>query len=420
MKFLFIALLLLIAAVGLALQVLKDPGYVLVTYGDWSVETSLAMGGLLLLLAFALIYYLIRLTSGVRRLPWRMNEWNRQRLAVRARKSLSRGLVLLAEGHWEKAEKALQKAEHSDTPLLNFLAAARAAQHQGADERRDEYLRRAHGSMSNVDVAVGLTQAELQIAHHQYEQALATLNHLRALAPRHSFVLKMLMRLYLELRDWDRLHELLPELRKRGVAANEELDEIEARVYAALLEQDARAGDLTRLQLNWNRMPKKFRERESLIAEYARQLTALQANAAAEPVIRDALKHFWNEELVHLYGLVHGADVDRQLASAEAWLKQHPKSPMMLLTLGRLARRNRLWGKARAYLDASLGLLPARETFQELGALLEQLKETDAALECYRKGMQLSVEAGLPALGTPKPSQIRSAVEVTPVLQAPE
>jgi hypothetical protein len=37
--------------------------------------------------------------------------------------------------------------------------------------------------MPSADVAVSLTQAELQLADHQLEQALATLKHLRSVAP---------------------------------------------------------------------------------------------------------------------------------------------------------------------------------------------------------------------------------------------
>jgi len=57
------------------------------------------------------------------------------------------------------------------------------------------------------------------------------------------------MRLYRELCDWERLRELLPELRKRGVGSNAELDEIEIETHLALLEQSAQARDLSALQL---------------------------------------------------------------------------------------------------------------------------------------------------------------------------
>ncbi len=401
MKRLFLLLLVLIAVVSGALLVLRDTGYVLIRYGTLSVESSLTLAVMVILVGFVILYYVLRFIAGMLGMPRRMRDWRQRRQAQRARQSLQRGMIELAEGHWEKAEKTLQKARHTDLPLLNYLGAARAAQQLGAHERRDEYLKLAHQSMPSADVAVGLAQAELQIGHNQLEQALATLTRLHGIAPKHGYVLKLLMRLYRELHDWERLRELLPELRKRGVGSNAELDEIEIEMHLALLEQGAQARDLAALQLTWNRIAKHVREQERMLCSYARHLIALEANAAAEPLIRDALKHHWSEELVYLYGKLAGPDPARQLANAEAWLKTQGKNPVLLLTLGRLSKRNHLWGKARAYLEASLGIRPRAETYQELGGLLEQLKDKETALQCYRKGMTLAVTDGVPSPALP-------------------
>ena len=77
--------------------------------------------------------------------------------------------------------------------------------------------------MPSADVAVSLTQAELQLADHQLEQALATLKHLRSVAPKHTYVLRLLRRLYEQLGDWEHLRELLPELRRRKVEDDADL-----------------------------------------------------------------------------------------------------------------------------------------------------------------------------------------------------
>jgi tetratricopeptide (TPR) repeat protein len=82
-----------------------------------------------------------------------------------------------------------------------------------------------------------------------------------------------------------------------------------------------------------------------------------------------------------------GRDPAAQLAWAERFLGSHPDDPPLLLTLGRLCVSNRLWGKARTYLEASLQVEPLPEVFEELGGLLEQLGEQKAALECYRRGL---------------------------------
>lgn len=403
MKLLLGVVLALLAAVSAALILMRDPGYVLVAYGPWSLETSLALFTVLVTAGFAALYVGLRFVINLWRLPGRARTWRKRRLARRAREALTRGLIALAEGRWEEAEKRLiRHARHSETPLLYYLGAARAAQQRGAHERRDHYLHLAHESMPAADVAVGLTQAELQIAHRQLEQALATLTHLRTVAPRHGYVLKMLMKLYRQLKDWEHLRELLPELRRRKVVTRDEADALEKEIYGSLLDRAATAGDAARLQRVWAEIPRQHRADEGLLIAYATRLMAAGAGAEAEPQIRGALNRRWSDRLVYLYGLVEGADAERQLAAVEGWLKDHGKDPLLLLTAGRLCIRNRLWGKARIYLESSIGAGPRPETYRELGLLLEKMGERGSAADCYRKGLQLAAgQADGPAAARP-------------------
>ncbi len=391
MKALLFALLVLIAATGLGLALFDEPGYLLIGYGEWTIETTLAMALFVLLLAFASLYLLLRFIAGLRRSPRALREWRRRRRAARARKALNRGLVDLSEGNWEAAEKRLIRyAGDSDNPLMNYLAAARAAQAQGAHERRDHYLRLAHQAMPEADIAVGLTQAELQIAHRQMEQALATLTHLRTLAPRHPHVLKMLMKLYQRLGDWEHLRDLLPELRKRQVIDGEAADALEHQIHTELLAQAARGGDVEALQQAWARVPRRLTRDPELVLAHARHLHQLDRDADAEPLLRQALRQQWDDRLVDLYGRLRAPQPGLQLEVAEEWLRQHPDNPVLLQALGRIALRNELWGKARSYLQNALELMPTVEGYALLAALLERLGEGKEAVALLRRGVALA------------------------------
>lgn len=393
MKLLISALIILIIAASVALVMRSDPGYVLISHGAWKLETTLTLTVIVLVLGFLALYYLIRFIVNAWQLPRRMRAWQDARRLQKARAALTRGLIQLEEGRWRDAEENLIKyATLGEVPLLHYLAAARAAQKQEAYERRDNYLRLAHESTPDADVAVSLTQAELQLSHRQTEQALATLKRLRQLAPKHGYVLKLLMKLHVQMHDWEQLLELLPELRKRKVVSAAEADEMEMRAYKGLLASAARASDVQTLYNIWRRVPKRLRAAPDIVLEFAKQLRAHSEELQCEALLRDTLKKQWNERLVHLYGLVQGPDPAKQLAHAEEWLNEYPKNPVLLLTLGRLAARNRLWGKARAYLEASVGVAPRGETFQELGNLLEQMDEPEAAREYYRKGLLMMLD----------------------------
>lgn len=402
MKFLLFALLAVAGAVGLALLAQEDPGYVLLAWSDWTVETSLSLLVVVLVLGFALLYAGIRLLLGGIHLPGRMAHWSRQRRTARARRSTQQGMIALAEGNWKKAERLLNRdALDSELPLINYLGAARAAQKLGADDRRDDYLSRAHRSMPEAELAVGLTQAEVQLSSGQTEHALATLMHLRSVAPRHTYVLYLLKRLYERLGDWTSIHDLLPELRRQKALDESAADALEQRAHFELLGAAAASGDLAALRTRWEAVPKRMRG-GTLLATFATALDRAGESNEAERLLRDAIKQSWDPALVRLYGMVRGNDAEKQLLAAESWLANHERQPDLLLTLGRLSLRNQLWGKARAYFEASIGSEPRPETYCELGHLLNRLGEPDQARDCFRGGLELAAGSGCTAMAAEK------------------
>ena len=392
MKLLVTILATLIIAVSIALLAMDNPGYVLIAVGPWTVETTLILVSIVAILAFLAIYYTIRFIAGMMGVPDGFRHWRQGRREHKAMLSLTQGLIELAEGHWEKAEKQLLKYVHDGhAPLLNYLAAARAAQAQGADQRRDNYLKQAHESVSGADIAVGLTQAELQLQHHQLEQALATLRHLQQLAPKHSQVLKALSTLYIELADWDHLLELMPSLRKRNVYSNEEIETLSRKAYLAKLgNPSTQEESVEQLNNYWNSIPKQFRENDEILLNYVKRLVDLGETNQLEPLLRKALNNHRSDALVYYYGLVGSRDSNHQLSMAESLLIGHEKDAVTLLTVGRLSLRNKLWGKARSYLEASISSHPSVEAYNELGNLLEHLGEHGLASKCFRDGLQLA------------------------------
>lgn len=382
----------LVIGVLAGLFIYQDTGFVVIGVGHWTIQGSLTLFLLLDSLVIALVYLSVRGLVRLGGLGERVRVWQGRRAAARAREALTRGLLLLAEGDWRGAEKSLVRlAVHSETPLLNYLAAARAAQAQGAHERRDHYLNLAHESMPSADVAVSLTQAELQLAHQQLEQALATLMHLRGVAPQHAYVLKLLETLYRRLGDWQSLRDLLPELRRRRVEPEAQLQDLELDIHRALLAQAAGDPDPQRLGALWESMPRSLRSRPGLIQAYVGHEVSRGRGPLVVPMLSDYLRKSWSEELIAVLGAIASDEPARQLAVAEPWLASHPSNPVLLLALGRLCIQASLWGKARGYLEASIGVSPLPETYRELGLLMDRLGEKDKAVECYRAGLELKI-----------------------------
>ncbi len=99
MKLLALALLSLLSSVLLTRLLAQDPGYVMVSYSGWTLENSLAVAQMLLLV-YILMFVLLRLLHQVWTAPGRLRDWEQRRHQWRSRRSLIQSLVELAEGNW--------------------------------------------------------------------------------------------------------------------------------------------------------------------------------------------------------------------------------------------------------------------------------------------------------------------------------
>lgn len=387
MKFSLIVVIATLVFAFAAHFLLQDPGYVAINFRGYLVEMSVPV-----LLGIAVV--LVVAVWAVRKLiiaPRLIGEAAGRYRAGRAGQKLTRGMIEVAEGNFARGEKLLARAAStSDTPLFNYLQAARAAHLQGNDQRRDEWLKLAYEHTPAAANAVLLTQAELQIDRRQYEQALATLRRIEENSRDHSYALGLLGTLYFRLEDWENLGELLPRLKPQGRVSQDTIRDWTIRVHREHLD---RAADGDAVQDAWKNVPRNLRAEPDLLAAYFSALIRNGRHEQAEKELAASLKREWRGPLVRLFGLVEGPDASRQLKRAEGWLASHPEDPDLLLTAARLCLRNELWGKARSYLETVIALRPTPEAYQDYGQLLNRLGEGDAAADAFRDGLGLVAEA---------------------------
>jgi HemY protein len=398
-KWLLLGLVVLVGSVAMAVLALPDPGYVLLGYGQYSVETSLLMFAVVLVLA----YLAVRALAGLWRVPARVHRWGRRRQSRRLQLWFDDATRALAEGRFERAERRLGRLlKWPQAPLQAYLSAAQAASQVGADQRRDRYLQLALQRQPESEASILMQQAELQLANLQSDQAQTTLTRLKTLVPHNARTLRLLMQLYLQQQDWAGLRELLPELSRSQVLDETRWQKLAVQVYREQVLGFASANDLDGLNMAWKRLPPPVRQDRGLLAVYIEQLMRLGAHEPAARLLREQLGREWDQRLVHLFGDAQQPDAPAQQAQGEKWLEKRPDDAVLLLALAKISRRNQLWGKARSYLEASIARQPTAEAYSLLGALLEQLDEPDKAAGCYRQGLALSgaaVTVRAPALG---------------------
>lgn len=390
-RFLLLFAVFLLLGVGLALLFREHNGYLLLAYGPWRLETSLVFALAALAIGLGLTIWIWRLLVAGVLLPKTLSKWRARRRERKTRQSLYRGLQRLYEGRWPEAEAELIRlAERHEAPSLNYLAAARAADRQHANDRRDRYLEKAAARRGASELAVLLTQAELQMACKQDAEALASLTRLREIDADHGHVLALLAELYERLGDWEPLRGILEPLRRAGVITDDRWRDLAATAWIDALDG---AGDGPEAIVSvWRQIPRPIRRDRRVLLAFVRRLAATGAYDKAAERIRDALKRGWDPALALAFGELHSEDRTAQLATVENWLKRYGDQPELLLVAGRLCLRNRLWGRARSYFESSLRGASRPEALLELGRLFEEIEQDEDARRAYRQGLELLLE----------------------------
>jgi HemY protein len=403
-RWLFLALLLMGLGGALGLMVVSDPGYVLLSWQQTSVEMGLWLGGVLWLLSLVVAVAVIDLLF---KLLGFSSWWARLMNARRQRhsqKAFENGTVRLERGDWRRAERQLFTAARLSThPLPAYLAAARAAVQGQAWERAEKYLVLAEEKGSRLPV--GLARARLLLAAGRWEQAAVLLGHLQEKHPREEAVRRLRIDVLTRLQRWADLADVLPQVQRSGGddALFATLEQHANREVLGWIGQVAGRADkaytVRRLQAYWQALPKRLHADADLQAVYAAELVRCGADDEAEALLASTLAKQWSNAGIDVYGRARSTRPDQALARAEGWREAHPDNPALMLALGRLNLQNRRWLEARACFESALALRKSPEAYAELIRLLGQMDER--AAQRYVVESLAPLSARLPDLPLP-------------------
>ncbi len=384
--------ILLLTGIGLIVgPVIKNiPGFVVIVIDKTSMQFPLWLGVMIIsvtVLLIFLVYLLLHKTSaGLSQ----AKSWAGNKKWRGARRFTDLGMIAFAEGNWTSAEKNMLKASKvSDTRLVNFLVAAQAAQKQQASERRDEYLKRAKENSPKADIAIGLTQARLQLESKQLEQALATLNHLRELDSKNPYLLSLLIEVNRQLKDWKPILKLLPEIEKNKKTINNELMDIKSEAICGFMNGLVSAHKCEELVMFWLELPRKDRAQKKYIINYAKCLSEIGEGDRAERELKNHLKKDFDDNSALVYSNLNTTDPTIQLDFLEKSLKKETDNYLLMEALAQLSVKSRLWGKARDYLDKVIQIKSSPKNVALMAKIMEELGETQKAQQLYKESYNL-------------------------------
>ena len=200
----------------------------------------------------------------------------------------------------------------------------------------------------------------------------------------------------------------MPDLEKHKVLAKDELLMLKEKLAVHRLHKaTSNSANQHELKTIWNGFSKVLQKRELVMEAYLRALLTIGNSAEALSLLTKFIKHQWSDRLVALLGYIDNPEAAEQILLLEGWVKDRPNNVNLMLTLGRLCLRNKLWGKAREYFESAIHFSnnteSSAEINAELGRLLEHLGEHEKSLLYYRQAMGL-MERKLPDLPMPNVS----------------
>ncbi|MGC1550121.1 MAG: heme biosynthesis HemY N-terminal domain-containing protein [Rhodanobacter sp.] len=352
-----------------------DPGYVLVRMRGYTVETTVLAALVILLLAWAL------LTSAWRLLRWPFGAFSQRHRRI-SRQRLGEGLIALMEGRHGDAERDFNRASRLDAlrgPAL--LVAAEAASRRGEHGRALEALDEA---AQVAPRAARVLRARVLRRDGKPAEALALLTPEADTSKLSPGGWRELALSALASGDTRRAREALEPLQKSGALGARGYAALEAKVLTATIHATPDGAALNTL---WSQLPKGQRRVPAAIDAYARRAASFGLILPAMDEIESALRREWSTSLVETYGALGGEDIEARLRRAEGWYDAHPNDASLLLTLGRMCVRLKLWGKARQYLDRSIALAPSAGAWEALGDTYAGQDLPDQSRRCYRNAL---------------------------------
>ena len=364
---------------GNAMQ--HDPGYVLISYRDASLQTSIWFALITMLVGGLALYWGALFVRWLIRSPAAFGRWRSRRREARSTDLTHEGLTRFEEGDHKGALQLLVRgAKFSPSAAVNYLSAARAADAMGDGEQRDGFLRQAEEAGCSPQ-AVKVASARMASRRSDPRAVIESL----AAATFNPDVVRMLVDAHRTLEQWDALEALVPEVKRHS---KEELDSVQRSVLLGRLR--ARGVTLDSARAAWKAAPRPLNQEPESVLAYARALEALEAPDEAEKVLRKVLKVGMDDALLEAYAGLGKADAKTRLKAVQGWLAKEPESPALLRAAGRAAIAGGDHDAGADYLERSLQHEPNAEAERALGELRAFNGDFAKSSEHYRRALGLA------------------------------
>jgi HemY protein len=383
MKSLIGLVLLALLAVLSAMLLKESVGTVVFLVPPTRVDLSVGFFILIVLIVLWLTFWLGRVLQRLAAFPERVRIYRERRTELGAHRALYEALRALLEGRFGRAERSAQDAQAAP-PVAGMAAliGARAAHRLQEFDRRDRWLEQAE---SDPDLATArrVVSAELWTEQREPGRALRAIEALQSSGARHLHAMRIALSAHVQAKHWRDVMRTVRVLEKRRALHAEAAARVRRIAVRGLLA-DA-ADDPVLLERTWEGVDSSDRMVPDIALDAARRLNEAGRGQPAALALEAVLERQWDERLLDEYGRCEVPGSRAPIERAESWLKAHPGSQPLLRCLARICLREKLWGKARAYLEESQRLGEDAQTSLALAELAEAMGDGEGAARHFRR-----------------------------------
>lgn len=366
------------SAVGLAVLVRYNVSNVVIFFPPYRIDFSLNFFLLILLLFLFVMYFIMRAVVIARRLPAQAAEYRRKKREDEGNTALRDAMKALFEGRFVQAEKSAVKAQELPENAGNAaLIGARAAHFLSQGGRRDAFLASLEKDES-FRTARLMTSLELLVRDRQTRPALDILNELNASGTRHVQAQRWALKAHQQAKNWNEVLKLVQSLDKHHAIKPVLADRLREMAYADLFSSGLY--DAESVRRLWQKVPEADRVRPYIAVRAAKAFTAAGLGDEARELLATAIQSDFDDRLIRAYrasAAETGSEaLLKQIENCEIWMGAHPADLELILTLGALCFKEKLWGKAQNNLDRVIYNQNDPAVLREAHFLLAQLHET--------------------------------------------
>lgn len=364
-------------------------GYVLFSLGHYTIETTVTVFLVAAVLFYVLLLFIEWLLGRIFGISHRTKGWFMGRRRRKALNYTQSGMQALVAEDYANAEKMLLKGtKGNELALLNYLNAASAAQAQGNDQKRDDYLQQAREQHPAAGLAVGITQARLQYQQGEFEQALAGVQELESTYGQQPALLKLQKDVYVATGQWQSLLGILDTLANKNLIDAEEKEALRHQSWLGRFDQAAHDEGSNGLIKVWQALPRKDKYNPELLLPLCNRLISLKAHKEAQQLLLEGLDKKTDAGLLLCATHLQLSDYHPLLAALEKKAKKE-NLPELHSALGRLYIKAGKDEQAEPHLQQAVAQKPDAQDYILLAELAEKRKDLTQANDYYKHSLAL-------------------------------